>query len=185
MAKRGIYSLGTIRRNRIPNCKFPSEKEFNKLKRGSSCEYVADADGVDLSVVMWKDNKIVTLVSSFTGEMPIHHVERVDKKLKKPVQVPCPNLVKEYNKHMGGVDFLDSLIGRYKIQMRTKKWYMRIFYHLLDLTLVNSWILYRKRNIERKEKYLSLAEFRMEVAECLCKIGYDRPLKRGEDLQIV
>lgn len=55
---------------------------------------------------------------------------------------------------------------------------MRIFYHLVDLTLVNSWILYRKR-IERKEKYLTLAEFTMKIAECLCKISYDRPSKRG------
>lgn len=30
LAKRGIYSSGW---NRIPNCKFSSEKEFNKYKR--------------------------------------------------------------------------------------------------------------------------------------------------------
>lgn len=58
---------------------------------------------------------------------------------------------------------------------------MRIFYHLVDLTLVNSWIMYRKNQIERKDKYsyLTLAEVRMEIAECFCKIGFDRPSKRG------
>lgn len=33
----------------------------------------------------------------------------------------CPYVITTYNKHMGGVDLLDSLIGRYKIIMRSKK----------------------------------------------------------------
>lgn len=55
LAKRGIHSLGTIRRTRIPNFKFPSEKEMNKKERGSSCKYVCTNDGVDISCVCWKD----------------------------------------------------------------------------------------------------------------------------------
>lgn len=38
---------------------------------------------------------------------------------------------------MDGFDMLDSLIGRHKITMRTKKWYMRLFYHMLDMTIIN------------------------------------------------
>lgn len=45
---------------------------------------------------------------------------------------------------MGGVDLLDANIGRYKIKMRTIKWYMRLFYNLIDVTIVYSWILYKK-----------------------------------------
>lgn len=121
LASRGIYSLGTIRRNRIPNCKLPSEQQMKKESRGTSHEYMASVNRTDLTTVIWKDNKLVTLVSSFAGQMPFCEVERFDKKQNKKIKVPCPNVVKEYNRHMGGVDFLDSLIGRYKILLRSKK----------------------------------------------------------------
>lgn len=46
---------------------------------------------------------------------------------------------------MGGVDMLDGLMGRYKITMRSRKWNFRLFYHLVDLTAANAWILYRQQ----------------------------------------
>lgn len=72
------------------------------------------------------------LLTAMTGEIPTSKVDRFDKKNKKMVSVDCPNLVKQYNKHMGGLDLLDSLLGGHKIKIRSGKWYFRIFYHLLD-----------------------------------------------------
>ena len=46
LAKRGIYSLGTVRRNRLPNCKLLADKELKKRGRGSHVEKVATANGV-------------------------------------------------------------------------------------------------------------------------------------------
>ena len=66
---------------------------------------------------------------------------------------------------MGGVDLLDSLIGRYKIKIRTKKWYMRVWYHLIDISIVNAWLLYRRvENENGRVPKLSLFDFRTEVA---------------------
>lgn len=177
LATEGIYSLGTIQRNRITNCKLPSNKEMKKEKRGSNYEFVGTVRDVDISVVVWKDTKVVTLASSFVGKLPVSSVERYDKKQKKKVSVDSPAIIHEYNKHMGGVDLLDSLIGRHKIGIRSKKWYLRIFYHLIDLTIVNAWILYKrviKSKVEKgktKEKILNLWEFRINISECLCKHG--------------
>ena len=39
----------------------------------------------------------------------------------------CPYVATTYIKHMGGVVLHDSLIGRYKIIMLSKKWYFRLF----------------------------------------------------------
>lgn len=72
----------------------------------------------------------------------------------------------EYNAHMGGVDAMDSYIGRYKIKIRTKKWYMRLFNHVVDMALVNSWLLYRRTTAKNA---MSQADFCFEIAECLCK----------------
>lgn len=150
---------------------------MKKEKRGSSYEFVGTVRDVDISVVVWRDTKVVTLASSFVGKLPVSSVERYDKKQKKKVSVDSPAIIHEYNKHMGGVDLLDSLIGRHKIGIRSKKWYLRIFYHLIDLTIVNAWILYKrviKSKVEKgktKEKILNLWEFRINISECLCKHG--------------
>lgn len=74
-----------------------------------------------LSAVVWKDNRLVTLLSTFFGEHPKSEVLRFSKSQKKSVNVPCPSAVTIYNKHMGGVDLLDANIGRYKIRMRSRK----------------------------------------------------------------
>ena len=70
LSKLGIQSLETICRNSIPNCKLPSETDMKKEKRGSSTEYVTTIDGVDISAVLWKENKCVTVLSSFVGSQP-------------------------------------------------------------------------------------------------------------------
>lgn len=140
----GIFSLGTVRRNRLPNCKLPDDNQIKKLPRGASIEHISSNESAPLSVVLWKDNKIVTLLSTYCGELPKTTKKRFDKKLKKQIEVDCPHIIKEYNRHMGGVDLLDSHIGRYKIKIKSRKWYIRLFYHLLDMTVVNSWILYKR-----------------------------------------
>ncbi|CAH2091810.1 unnamed protein product [Euphydryas editha] len=122
LAREGIHSLGTIRRNRIPGCKLLPEKEILKKCRGYSEEYVTDFNGTDISNVAWKDNKIVTLASTFAGIQPGTDVRRWNKQNSRYVNIKRPNVVGEYNRHMGGVDLINSIIGIYKIQLRSKRW---------------------------------------------------------------
>ncbi|KAF2890864.1 hypothetical protein ILUMI_15309 [Ignelater luminosus] len=51
----GIYPLGTVRRNRIPICKILHK-------------YVATVNGSNISTVVWKDNRLVLLVSQVNGQ---------------------------------------------------------------------------------------------------------------------
>jgi len=66
---------------------------------------------------------------------------------------------------MGGVDLMDSMIGRYRIIMRSKKWYIKIFYHLVDMSMVNAWILFKRVTGTAME----LAQFREQLAVELCQ----------------
>lgn len=179
-AKQGILSLGTIRRNRIPDCKLPLEKEISKKERGYSVEYVACVEGTDISTVAWKDNKIVTLASSFVGELPKSQVSRYDKPHKRYVTIDRPNVVGEYNRHMGGVDLIDSIMGRYKIKLRSKRWQVRMFYHFLDLAMSNAWLLYKRvhKTKSTNEPLLSSADFREEIGTVLCKMGIKAHVQR-------
>ncbi|GFT40125.1 piggyBac transposable element-derived protein 3 [Nephila pilipes] len=101
LSKEGVYSLGTINRNIIPNSKIPTEKVFNKMERGHSMEFVGNYNDVEISVTTWKDNKTLIMASTFADEKPLGKVMRYDKKIKNRVEITMPHVIKEYNKHMG------------------------------------------------------------------------------------
>ncbi|XP_046975179.1 uncharacterized protein LOC124541368 [Vanessa cardui] len=63
------------------------DKEISKKDRGYSIEYVGSIEGTEISTVAWKDNKIVTLASSFVGELPKAQVSRYDKLYAKTKMV--------------------------------------------------------------------------------------------------
>ena len=71
---------------------------------------------------------------------------------------------------MGGVDLGDMLIALYRIPCKTKRWYQKVFWHLVDTTKVNAWLLYRRQyqqyeNATKNQK--SLLVFSSEMAEAL------------------
>lgn len=118
---RGILSLGTVRTNRLTNCKLNDSKMQKKLSRKKSIEYISSYKNTPISALTWKDNKPVTLLSTYAGKLPETKVKRFNRSTKSKIEVSCPFVVTEYNRHMGGVDLLDSLIGRYKIKNAFQK----------------------------------------------------------------
>lgn len=181
LRSKGIYSLGTIRANRVPNCKLSNDKDGNNKERGYSEEFVGSAHGVEISTVLWKDTKCVRLASTYAGIKPFQttyddvqpsKTTRYDRKEKCYVDVECPNIIKEYNAHMGGVDLMDSLMSRYHIRLKTKKWTLRLFYHFIDMALVNAYILYHRIYTKDGEFAIrsELPNFRVEVADVLCSM---------------
>ncbi|XP_060806107.1 piggyBac transposable element-derived protein 3-like [Amyelois transitella] len=184
LAKQGIYSLGTVQSNRLVNCKLPDKKTMMKksVPRGTYEEQMTEFDGIDLTAVTWKNNKVVTFLSSYVGAEPVGQVERFDKANKTRIKISCPHIIKEYNAHMGGVDLMDSFFGRYRIAMRSRKWYLRILYHLLDMTVINSWLVYKNlKTTEANSSVLNLCNYRLELAEVLAKVNNSFELcnKRG------
>ena len=51
-----------------------------------------------------------------------------------------PHKVEWYNRHMGYVDSSDHMANSYSMSQHTFKWTTKLFFHLLDLTLLNSWM---------------------------------------------
>lgn len=102
LRSRGIYALGTVRANRIPNGKLPQDKELKNEPRGYASEYVSNVQGVPVSVVVWKDNKTVRLASTYVGILPfiktndesqIGKIARYDKQNKGYVEIDCPTVI--------------------------------------------------------------------------------------------
>uniref|UniRef100_A0A673JYK2 PiggyBac transposable element-derived protein domain-containing protein n=1 Tax=Sinocyclocheilus rhinocerous TaxID=307959 RepID=A0A673JYK2_9TELE len=129
------HKLSTVIQSRLAGCTFMEDKQMKVKGRGTFEEKQTSDDNVTVRAVKWFDNRSVILLSTFAAANPTTMVERWDKKRNEVVAVTCPNIVTVYNKSMGGVDLLDSLI---------KKWYLRIVFHMLDLTAVQAWLLYRR-----------------------------------------
>ena len=81
----------------------------------------------------WVDNSVVNLASNFVGDEPITELERWCSNEKVRKNFSCPQIVHQYNKDMGGVDLVDMLLSLYQIQCKTKRWYQKIFWHLIDM----------------------------------------------------
>ncbi|KAJ8257577.1 hypothetical protein GJAV_G00187270 [Gymnothorax javanicus] len=114
LAQQGIQCTGTVRSNRLPGVNLMCEAELKRTGHGSFEEKTAMVGETILHAVKWYDNRSVSLLSNYIGAHPVTEVDRWDGKQKKIIKVPCPAVVREYNKNMGGVDLLDSLIVLYR-----------------------------------------------------------------------
>jgi len=54
-----------------------------------------------------------------------------------------PRVIEDYNAHMGYVDKLDRMVNSYGIARRTWKWTKKLFFHLTDMTILNSFLLHK------------------------------------------
>ncbi|XP_064083071.1 piggyBac transposable element-derived protein 3-like [Macrobrachium nipponense] len=181
MAERGIWCCGTVRPCRLPGLKLVSDTVLKKKGRGTFEEWKSSGDGSQLTAVKRLDNKGVTLLSTFADSQPTHTEQRFDKKMRKVIAIPQPNMVKLYKKNMGGADLADCLLSLYRIPVRSKKYYRRLIFHMIDMCINQAWLLYR-RDYETaglsQEKKHSLLSFRMSVSESLIRAEKYVP-KRG------
>uniref|UniRef100_A0A665TR44 PiggyBac transposable element-derived protein domain-containing protein n=1 Tax=Echeneis naucrates TaxID=173247 RepID=A0A665TR44_ECHNA len=150
LAQQGIHCTGTVRSNRLPGVNLMCDAELKRTGRGSFEQKTAMVAETTLHAVKWYDKRSVSLVSNYIGAHPVTDVDRWDGKRKKIIKVPCPAVVREYNKDMGGVDLLDSLIA-----------------------------LYCSSTGMKTEEQVRLYTFKSYVAESLCKSGKNLERKRG------
>ena len=180
----GILATATLRADRLKGCPLPKDKELVSLGRGSST-YRHDANS-GITVLKWYDNKCVQVCSNYSDPSSISTVKRWDKNQQKKVDINCPNTVKEYNESMGGVDLADMLISLYRTNIKTRRWYLKVLFHCVDISKVNAWLLYRRYANQLKvpeNQQTKLLEFICTIAESLVRSGkttkdVGRPKKR-------
>ena len=92
----------------------------------------------------WYDNKCEQLISNFCNTVEVSKVKRSDCKEKKFIDINCPSAVMTYNKSMGGIDLSDMLILPYRTKIKTKRSYLKVLFHCVDIGKVDAWFLYRR-----------------------------------------
>ena len=116
---------------------------------------------IGITIYRWKDSKGVNLISSYHG-IETTSVQRREKDGGK-TSVSCPVVVKDSNNHMGGVDTHDMLRQIYGIHREIIKWWHMIFFGMLDMATVNSFLIYR----ESTGSFLTQMEFRRDLARAM------------------
>ena len=69
------------------------------------------------------------------------------------------NLIIEYNSSMGGVDNLSRVLDPYSCQRKSLKWYRKIAELFLDVSIYNSFLVWRELN-DSKDTHLN---FRLKI----------------------
>ncbi|XP_054259854.1 piggyBac transposable element-derived protein 4-like [Macrosteles quadrilineatus] len=131
---------GTLQADRSAN---PQVVVQAKLKKG---EYISRQKG-DVTVMKWRDKRNVLTISTTNGP----EMENVTN--RRGVVIKKPSMIVAYNKGMSGIDRSDQMLSYYSTPRKSLRWYVKIFLHLLDVSLWNSVYLFSKLN--GKMTYLS------------------------------
>ena len=159
---KGIAATGNVRINRVENTPLRPIKEMEKLERGAS-DVVTDKNS-NLTLVRWKENKVVTVASTFVGKMPLRKAHRYIKAQNGRAEIDQPQSIFVYNKGMGEADHLDQNISSYMIGHRSKSWWP-VFRFCLDLSVNNAYELYRQQKRSEGERKLDLLGFRRSIVD--------------------
>lgn len=174
LAKKGIYSTGTIMPNRTRGCKFPTDAELGKRGRGAYEERMAVVNGVELRLSKYLDRKGVFMLTTAMSGRPFGEAERWCRKQKAKVKVPVPRTILDYNASMHPVDSHNSYVSLYRTTIRNKRWYVKFFFYLMDTVVVNAWLLYCRKCRDEKTKPAPLLNFKMDIANGLVRNSANR-----------
>ena len=181
--EQGVPATGTISENRRG---FPANLKNGKqwakgLERGSMrWERIPPC-----LALQWIDNKVVSMLTTIGNANDRLEVNRKSKTAGKwrVKAVSQPKTFATYNQYMNGVDRSDQMLGTNNVLRKCMKWWKTLFFHLIDIAVVNSYILFREHQAKfpdveelRRTKEYSLAHFREEIVRQICEFPeYDVP----------
>lgn len=122
--------IGTIRKNKreLPN------QFVNIRNREEKSSLFGHRSNCTLVSYVPKKSKNVLLVSS------MHDGAKIDEETGKP------EIIMDYNATKGGVDMVDKMCETYNVARGTNRWPMVIFYSLMNVAGINSYIIYTQNN---------------------------------------
>lgn len=156
----GFDCVGTLRTNRqcVP-------QQIATLKKSEmTIGQISGRTSGDVDVMVWRDHNRVALISTYHG-VAVHTAGGKTK----------PIAIHDYNVCMGGVDKKDQMLSAYPIERkRTQVWYKKLFRRLLNVSVLNAFILYKKSTaLQQIAKH---REFRKNLINALLARHNVRPL---------
>ena len=156
MYDRGFHCVGTVRRNRrgvpevtkrksTPGPGRQRKEEVQGRMEKFSASYLESQHNVQH--IKFRDNsKEVHVFSTLPlkkGYVTATRWTKV-KNIQQKVKIDLPVQIHQYNKLMGGVDLVDSIKGKAKRTLMTKRWTLKVFHYLLEISIFNVFTLQKK-----------------------------------------
>ncbi|KAH7983422.1 hypothetical protein HPB52_011934 [Rhipicephalus sanguineus] len=126
-----------------------------------------------VAVTRWYDNKAVTMASNFVAIDDEDTAKRWSKADACYLEVKRPAVVRMYNTSMGGVDKTDFLVALYRTKIRSRKWTLRMIFHIINASVVNAWLEYRRDADARglaPASQLDLLDFTLRIVQALARV---------------
>ena len=160
LLQRSTYSCSTIRAGRRG---WP--KEFKNLKKMRPGEIRMKTKG-PLVATVWNDKRKVSILST-NAPAAITTAERRIRGGKHTINIPASVL--DYNSHMFGVDLADQLRSYYAVGRSGVKWWRYVFWFIVQISLVNSWNLFKAANRPHpsNSRLFAQLKFRLDVCYAL------------------
>ena len=137
----------------------------------------------ELTAVAWRDRRVVHVMSS-VHDASLGQVERgvrVNSKFARAMY-SCPSMVKDYTTFIGGVDRADQYARYYLPDRKGRKWNIKLFFYLLEMSKVNSYLLMRTSPNHQPASRQTLLRFTLNLVEKLVA-GYTPNRQRGRPTQ--
>ncbi|XP_026736358.1 piggyBac transposable element-derived protein 4-like [Trichoplusia ni] len=132
--RNNIYACGTVKKNRVGMPRFN-----NTIKRGEiQAKYCPP-----MTALKWRDKKDIFILSTIHSDIMAPSLKE-DRATGLPVMKP--QAVLDYSKNMGSVDTADMLLSSIQCIRKTIKWYKKLFLHIIDMHVLNSFFCYKEIN---------------------------------------
>ena len=131
------------------------------MKRGETCGY---RNG-NVLVLAWKDKRQVTMVSTY-HDTKMEKVGTIEKG-EQEVETNKSVCVLDYTKNMGVVDLGDHFCATYSFISKSLKWWRKLFFWCLEISIVNSYILYCSHAERMDKKTMTRVKYRRSLVEKL------------------
>ncbi|CAK1601365.1 unnamed protein product [Parnassius mnemosyne] len=146
----GIDCVGPLK----TNCQFVPKTLTGLTKANVQPGDITGFTSGDVDLMVWRDQNLVATISTYHGNAMTH-----DNGHLKPI------LITDYKVMMDGVDKKDQMLAMYPIERkRTRVWCRKLFCRLLNVSVLNSYIL-----VKQSSSSILHRSFRLSLIKSLLK----------------
>jgi hypothetical protein len=142
--------VGTLCKNKS---EIPIEFLPNKQREINSSLFGFTKEIAMVSYVPRKSQSVI-VISSMHGDVNIDEDTGGCKK---------PEIVTFYNSTKGGVDTCDQLCSSYSVGRRTRRWALAVFLHFLNVSALNSYVVYKMNACDKIQRRVFLNNLGKEL----------------------
>jgi hypothetical protein len=122
---------------------------FEQVEKGQ-------CSAVHVKPLKWSDKRYVHMLTTvFTANQK----DTGEIHFKTGESIINPECIIEYNNKMGAIDKADMQVSFVGCARKSLKWYKKVFFHLIDLSLYNSYVMFQVKTGEKP----SFSDFRLKI----------------------